>query len=174
MEPLFFDTPRAFRAWLEEHHLTADAVVVGFHRAGSGLPGMTWQESVDEALCFGWIDGVVRRIDETRYSRRFTPRRPRSIWSNVNARRFGELADLGRVAPAGRRAFEARSDERSGVYGHERAEDAVLEPAHEGRLRGDAAAWAWFSSQPAGYRRLAIHWVVSAKRSEKDCSSGFR
>jgi len=166
VEATFFATPGAFRAWLVEHHETADALVVGFHRAGSGRPTLTWQQSIDEALCFGWIDGIVQRIDETRYSRRFTPRRPRSIWSNANIRRFGELSAMGRARPAGERAFAARTEERSGVYGHERTEDAVLEPAHEERLRADAAAWAWFSSQPESYRRLAIHWVAGAKRQD--------
>jgi len=166
MEPTFFATPAELRAWLEANHETAPELVVGFHRKGSGQLSMTWQEAIDQALCFGWIDGVVRRIDEGRYSRRFTPRRPRSIWSNVNIRRFGELAKLGLVAPAGHRAFDARSDERSGIYGHERDEDAVLEPALDRRLRRSRAAWTFFSSQPPGYRRLAIHWVTSAKRPE--------
>ncbi len=166
MEPAFFASAAEFRAWLEVNHATAPEILVGFHRKAAGQPGMTWPESVDQALCFGWIDGVVRRIDETRYSRRFTPRRPRSIWSNVNIRRFGELAELGLAAPAGQRAFEARSDERSGIYGHERDEDAVLESGQDRRLRRNGAAWTFFSSQPAGYRRLAIHWVTSAKRPD--------
>ena len=108
VDPTFFATPAAFRAWIKAHHGDADELVVGFYKKGSGRPSITWPESVDEALCFGWIDGIRRRIDDESYSIRFTPRRARSIWSAVNIKRAGELIAEGRVAPAGLRAFEAR------------------------------------------------------------------
>jgi uncharacterized protein YdeI (YjbR/CyaY-like superfamily) len=164
--PRFFATPADFRAWLAEHHETETELLVGFYKKGSGRPSITWPESVDEALCFGWIDGVRRRVDDEAYSIRFTPRKRSSIWSTVNVRRMGELVAAGLVAPAGLRAFEARREDRSGVYGHERATPAELEPDQQRRLEADAEAWAWFSAQAPSYRRTAIHWVVSAKRAE--------
>ena len=166
MEPRFFATPAELRAWFEAHHADAGELLVGYYKRGTGRPSITWPESVDEALCFGWIDGVRRRIDDEAYSIRFTPRKPSSIWSTVNVRRMGELVAVGLVAPAGLRAFEARRDDRSGVYGHERATAAELEPEQQRRLEADAEAWAWFSAQAPSYRRTAIHWVVSAKRAE--------
>ena len=166
MRPRFFTTPADFRAWLEEHHETAAELLVGFHKKATGRPCMTWPESVDQALCFGWIDGIRRRIDDEAYSIRFTPRKRSSIWSTANVRRMAQLMEAGLVAPAGLRAFEARREDRSGVYGHERSEPAVLEPEQQRRLEGDAQAWAWFSAQPPSYRRTAIHWVVSAKRAQ--------
>src|SRR4051812_9192148 len=106
MNPTFFETPAAFRAWLEAHHATAKELLVGFYKKGSGKPSITWPESVDEALCFGWIDGVRRRIDDMSYSIRFTPRKTSSIWSAVNVARVAELTALGRMQPDGLRAFE--------------------------------------------------------------------
>ena len=126
MEPTFFATPAEFRTWLEVHHADAPELLVGYYKKGTGRSSMTWPESVDEALCFGWIDGVRRRIDDEAYSIRFTPRKRSSIWSTANVRRMGELIVAGLVAPAGLRAFEARREDRSGVYGHERAAPAAL------------------------------------------------
>jgi uncharacterized protein YdeI (YjbR/CyaY-like superfamily) len=166
VEPRFFATPDEFRAWLAEHHETAGELLVGFHKKGSGRPSMTWPESVDQALCFGWIDGIRRRIDDDAYSIRFTPRKRTSTWSTVNVRRMGELIEAGLVAPMGLAAFEARREDRSGIYGHERATPAELEADQQRRLEADAEAWAWFSAQAPSYRRTAIHWVVSAKRPE--------
>jgi uncharacterized protein YdeI (YjbR/CyaY-like superfamily) len=165
-EPLFFAHPEEFRAWLERHHESASELLVGFHRKGSGRPTLTWAQAVDEALCFGWIDGVRRRVDGERYTIRFTPRRARSIWSDVNVARVAELSAQGRMRPAGRRAFEAREARRTGVYAHEREQDARLTAAEERRFRADVAAWEFFQSQPPGYRRTALHLVVSAKRPE--------
>ena len=164
--PLFFAEPRAWRAWLEEHHETARAVWAGFYKKGSGRPSMTWPESVDEALCFGWIDGVRRGIDEHSYMIRFTPRRRGSIWSKVNIARVQELAERGLMRPAGMRPFAALDHNKSGVYAFEQGEQAELDSAQEESFRANAAAWAFFSAQPPSYRRTAIWWVVSAKRDE--------
>jgi uncharacterized protein YdeI (YjbR/CyaY-like superfamily) len=165
MEARFFASPEEWHAWLEEHHDTEAEVLVGYWKRGTGRPSLTWPESVDEALCFGWIDGVRRRIDDERYCIRFTPRRPRSRWSDVNVARVAELEREGRMRPAGRAAFAARTEE--GTYSYERQQrEAALDEARERRLRADAAAWAYFSAQPPGYRRAVVHWVMSAKREE--------
>jgi uncharacterized protein YdeI (YjbR/CyaY-like superfamily) len=165
VKPLFFETPEQFRAWLEQHHETATEVAVGFYKKGSGKPSITWPEAVDQALCFGWIDGVRHSLDDESYTNRFTPRRPNSNWSAVNVAKVEKLKAAGLMKPAGLRAFEARTAERTGVYSFER-EAAVLPPDFEQAFRADAAAWEWFEARPPGYRRTAIHWVVSAKREE--------
>jgi uncharacterized protein YdeI (YjbR/CyaY-like superfamily) len=162
----FFSTPEDFRAWLEAHHADEKELLVGFHRRATGKPSITWKESVDEALCFGWIDGVRRGIDGESYSIRFTPRQKRSTWSKVNIERVGELIEEGRMTPAGLAAFEARTGDRSGIYSHERRHAARLEPDQEARFRANARAWEWFQSRAPSYRRQALHWVVSAKRAE--------
>jgi uncharacterized protein YdeI (YjbR/CyaY-like superfamily) len=161
VEATFFAAPEHFRAWLEAHHADEKELLVAFYKKASGKPSITWQESVDEALCFGWIDGVRRGIDTERYSIRFTPRQQRSTWSAVNIKRAGELIAAGRM-----RAFAARSDDRSAIYSHERRKAARLEPQQEARFRADEAAWAWFQARAPSYRRQALHWVVSAKRPE--------
>jgi uncharacterized protein YdeI (YjbR/CyaY-like superfamily) len=166
MEPTFFATPVDFRAWLERHHESHSELIVGFHKRGSGRPSITWSEAVDQALCFGWIDGVRRSIDDTSYSIRFTPRKARSTWSAVNIRRMKELVDEGRVAPAGLDAFARRTDDRTAIYSYEQRKAAKLGPDHERRLRADARASAFFEAQPPSYRRAAIHWVTSAKKPE--------
>ena len=166
MEPRFFATAAEFRAWLAAHHADEPELLVGFYKKGSGRPSMTWPESVDEALCFGWIDGIRRRIDDERYSIRFTPRRPRSIWSAVNIRRAGKLIADRPMTPAGLGAFEDRDEERSAIYSYEQRRQAALEPEQERRFRADEAAWQWFQSRPPSWRRAAIYWVTSAKRPE--------
>jgi uncharacterized protein YdeI (YjbR/CyaY-like superfamily) len=166
MEPTFFATPADFRAWLERHHESHTELIVGFHKRGSGRPSITWPEAVDQALCFGWIDGVRRRIDDTRYSIRFTPRKARSTWSAVNVKRMKELVDQGLVASTGLAAFERRADDRTAIYSYEQRKSARLEPDQERRLRADDRAYAFFESQPPSYRRAAIHWVTSAKKPE--------
>jgi uncharacterized protein YdeI (YjbR/CyaY-like superfamily) len=166
MEPTFFATPADFRTWLEANHADHDELIVGFYKKASGRPSITWPEAVDEALCFGWIDGVRRSIDGDSYSNRFTPRRPRSNWSTVNIRRVHELIEEGRMTPAGLAAFERRDEQRSGVYSFERREEAKLDADQERRFRAAPGAWEWFQSRPPGYRRAALHWVVSAKRAE--------
>jgi uncharacterized protein YdeI (YjbR/CyaY-like superfamily) len=166
MEPTFFATPAEFRAWLEEHHASESEVHVGFYKRGTGRPSMTWDESVDEALCFGWIDGVRHSLGEESYTIRFTPRKPGSIWSALNVARVGKLEERRRMTPAGRRAFAARTPERTGVYAFEQEAEAVFTPEEQSRLRADAEASAWFAAQAPSYRRAATHWVVSAKRDE--------
>ena len=161
----FFARPEDFRAWLEDHHDRARELWVGFHRKGSGRASITWPEAVDEALCFGWIDGVRKRLDETSYTNRFTPRKPGSTWSAVNLRRVEDLAAAGRMRPAGLAALAARPADRTGTYSYER-ESARLDAASERRFRGEPQAWGFFQAQPPGYRRTATWWVVSAKREE--------
>jgi uncharacterized protein YdeI (YjbR/CyaY-like superfamily) len=160
MQPTFFETPAAFRRWLAKHQATATELLVGFHKVGSGKRSITWPESVDEALCFGWIDGVRRRIDETSYSIRFTPRKAQSNWSKVNLKRFAELHALGRVQPAGLAAFERG---RPAVYSYaERPRD--LAPEYEERFRAQRKAWDFWQAQPPGYRRQMAFRVMSAKQ----------
>lgn len=166
MKPTFFETAVAFRRWLKQHHETAAELWVGFHKRHTGRPSLTWPQSVDEALCFGWIDGVRKKLDEESYVIRFTPRKSRSIWSAVNTRRMQELMAAGRVQPAGIRAYEQRDPARSGVYSFEQREHARLGPEHEKQFRANTRAWAFFEAQPPGYRKVAVFWVVSAKREE--------
>jgi uncharacterized protein YdeI (YjbR/CyaY-like superfamily) len=155
MEPTFFVTPGDFRAWLEAHHETESELLVGFHKKSSGRPSVTWPESVDQALCFGWIDGVRRRIDDDSYSIRFTARKQRSNWSAVNVGRVGELTELGLMRPAGLAAFARRSDDRTAIYAYEQRKTAKLDAEQERRFKASAGAWKWFQAQPAGYRRTA-------------------
>jgi uncharacterized protein YdeI (YjbR/CyaY-like superfamily) len=166
MEPTFFAAPSALRAWLEEHHDRAREVWVGFYKKGSGKPSITWPEAVDEALCFGWIDGVRKGIDDVSYTIRFTPRKARSIWSAVNVKRAEELTRLGLMRPAGLGAFEARAAEKSGIYAYEQRDAAELGEEYERRIRDNRAARDFFQAQAASYRRTAIWWVISAKREE--------
>ncbi|MDQ6789434.1 MAG: YdeI/OmpD-associated family protein [Candidatus Dormibacteraeota bacterium] len=166
MAPTFFVTPSEFRAWLEENHARVPELSVGFYKTGSGRPSITWPEAVDQALCFGWIDGVRRGIDDVSYKIRFTPRKTRSFWSAVNIKRVGELASLGQMTAAGTRAFEQRAGERSGVYSYEQSKTVRLDDAYELRFRANEQAWSFFTSQPPWYQRAAIWWVVSAKREE--------
>ena len=167
MKATFFSTPASFRKWLETNHDRVPELLVRFYKKGSGKPSITWPESVDEALCFGWIDGVRRRIDDESYSIRFTPRRPRSIWSNVNTKRVAELTKQGRMHASGVAAFKARDPKRSGIYSFEQRErDQKLGASYEAKLRANRKAWAYFQAQPPGYRRMATLFVMSAKREE--------
>jgi len=165
-KPRFFAIPDDFRAWLEKHHASATELVVGFHKKHTGRASMTWTESVREALCYGWIDGIRRSLGDDSYTIRFTPRKPGSNWSSRNVRHVEELTREGRMAPAGLAAFEARSPDRTGVYSFERRQPARLEPAQERQFQTNKAAWKFFESQPPSYRKTAVHWVVSAKREE--------
>jgi uncharacterized protein YdeI (YjbR/CyaY-like superfamily) len=165
-DPIYFATGAEFRAWLEQHHDDHTELLVGFWKRSTGRPSLTWQESVDEALCFGWIDGVRRGVDAERYTIRFTPRQKRSTWSLVNIRRVGELVAEGRMTPAGLAAFEARTGDRSGIYSHERRTAAELEPEQRARFEAAPEAWTWFQAAAPSYRRQAIHWVTSAKQPE--------
>lgn len=164
--PRFFATPAKLREWLEKHHASETELLVGFYKRESGRPSITWPESVDEALSFGWIDGIRRRIDDESYSIRFTPRKPTSTWSAINIARVSELTRLGRMRPAGLAAFEARTAARSGIYAYENRHAAVLPPEMDAPFRANRKAWTFFDAQPAWYRKTAIWWVVSAKRAE--------
>ncbi len=161
MKPTFFATAEELRDWLERNHETATELLVGFYKRGSGQPSITWQELVDEELCFGWIDGVRNSIDDVSYANRITPRKPRSTWSAINIARAKELTRL-----AGLRAFERRTDERSAIYSYERRTKARLDPEAKRAFRANKTAWAFFQAQPPSYRRAALWWVISAKREE--------
>jgi uncharacterized protein YdeI (YjbR/CyaY-like superfamily) len=162
----FFETPEALRAWLEEHHTTASELWVGFYKKGSGRPSITWPESVDEALCFGWIDGIRKSIDAESYRIRFTPRKPRSIWSAVNIARVAELTAQGRMRPAGLATAAKRHEDRSWIYSHEQGGEVALDEAAEALFRANAPAWAFFQAQAPHYRRAAAHWVAGAKQEQ--------
>jgi len=164
-KPMFFATPEDFRAWLAANHGTAKELWVGFRKVGTGRPSITWPQSVDEALCIGWIDGIRKRIDGHAYMIRFTPRKPASTWSAVNIKRMAELIAQDRVLAPGLTAFERRPKEKSG-YSYEDRKSSKLNRASERLFRANAAAWAHFVSQAPGYRRTAIFWVVSAKKEE--------
>jgi uncharacterized protein YdeI (YjbR/CyaY-like superfamily) len=165
MEPIYFETPADFRAWLEKNHATAEFLLVGFHKKGTGRPSLTWPESVDEALCFGWIDGVRKGVDADRYTIRFTPRKAGSVWSNVNASKVQVLQEEGRMRPAGLAAFEARKEGRSGIYSHEQG-DVDMPEAYLGILRANPAAWEFYDKQPGSYRKATSWWVASAKQEK--------
>lgn len=163
--PTFFKTPADFRKWLTKYHATAKELWVGFHKKDSGKPSITWPESVDEALCHGWIDGIRKRVDETSYKIRFTPRRPSSIWSAVNIKRVADLAKEGRMKPAGEKAFAARREYRSGIYAYEQRQPELPE-IYAKELRKNKAAAKFFESQPPSYRKVMMWWIVSAKQEE--------
>lgn len=159
--PRFFATPAEWRAWLQANHARETELSVGFWKTETGRPSITWPQSVDEALCFGWIDGVRHRIDAAAYRIRFTPRKPGGIWSQVNVGRFAELKAEGRIAPAGQAAYDIGKD-RTKVYSYER-EAAEFTAEETARFQANAAAWTRFQAFPPGYRKVAVHRVVSAK-----------
>ena len=161
----YFSSPAQLRQWFDRHHADADELLVGYHKRSTGRATVTWPESVDEALCFGWIDGVRRSVDDERYTIRFTPRRARSIWSKKNLARMDELIAEGRVHPAGRRVFESRDRERTNQYSFEQ-EHTAFDADQERAFRANKRAWRFFSAQPPSYRRPATWWVVSAKRAD--------
>lgn len=165
-EPVFFDTPAKFGAWLVRHGASASELVVGFYKRGTGRPSMTWPESVDEALCHGWIDGVRKRIDEHAYKIRFTPRKSTSTWSSINIERVRVLHGENRMTAAGLAAFEHRKEAKSRIYSYEQAEAAVLGRSELALFRKNKAAWKFFEAQPPGYRHQMLWRIVSAKRSE--------
>ncbi len=165
-QPKFFATLADWRAWLEKHHADTEELWVGFFKRGSGRPSITWPESVDGALCFGWIDGVRHGIDEISYRIRFTLRKPKSTWSAINIKRVKELTRLNLVHPAGLAAFEKRDGDRSAIYSYEQRKTAELPPTYEKQFRANAKAWTYFQSQPPWYRRTSTYWVISAKKEE--------
>jgi uncharacterized protein YdeI (YjbR/CyaY-like superfamily) len=164
--PIFFARSDDFRGWLEKHHQTITEQWVGFHRKSSGRTSITWPEAVDEALCFGWIDGLRKTIDAGSYKIRFTPRRPNSIWSAINIARMKELIREGRVRPAGMTAFQKRTPAKSHVYSYENRKAARLSSAATKLFRAESVAWKFFQRQSKSYRQTAIWWVVSAKRPQ--------
>jgi len=165
MKPRFFSSPAQFRQWLEKNHDSAAELLVGFHKKDSGKKSVTYPQALDEALCFGWIDGVRRSLDETSYTIRFTPRKPRSIWSNVNVRHVERLTKEGRMAEPGRKAYALRDPKRTGIYAFEN-EVREFSPEFEKKFRANKPAWQFFQSEPPSIRRTCIFWVMSAKKEE--------
>lgn len=163
-EPKFFKTAEAFRRWLARYAAERDELIVGFMKRATGQPSMTWPQSVDEALCVGWIDGIRKRIDDERYLIRFTPRRKGSHWSAINIRRVGELQAAGRMLPAGLAAFAQRTEAKSAKASYEQPVMPELEPAQLKTFKRDKAAWKFYEAQPPGYRRMVNWWVISARQ----------
>ncbi len=165
MTPTFFATPAEFRKWLVKHHKTESELYVGFYKVSSKKQSITWSQSVDQALCFGWIDSVLKSIDNESYCLRFTPRKKTSIWSAVNIKKVEALTKAGLMMPAGMNAFELRTENNSKVYAHEN-ELVVLSPAFERQFKRDKNAWGYFCVQAPSYKKLMIHWIMSAKQEQ--------
>lgn len=165
-KPTFSPTPAEFRKWLEFHHDKFKELIVGFHKTGSGKPSVSWPESVQVALCFGWIDGVRKSLNETSYTIRFTPRRPTSTWSAININFVQELTKKGLMHPAGLKAFAARNAKKSGIYAYEQRKTARFTRAQAKQFRANKAAWEFFRSQAPWYQRVCTYRVVSAMREE--------
>ena len=182
--PTFFEDSNAFRSWLGANAGNARELIVGYHKTSTGQPSMSWTESVDEALCFGWIDGVRKRIDDYTYSIRFTPRKPTSIWSAINIEKVEKLREQGRMTCVGELAFAKRTKLKSAVYAYEQAGIAELSSDEIRTFREDQAAWAFFDSSPPSYKKVILYWVTTAKRAEtrssrlaklvQACSAGQR
>jgi uncharacterized protein YdeI (YjbR/CyaY-like superfamily) len=162
----FFKTPAAFRGWLEKNHATVDELWVGYYKVATGKPSVTWQETVDEALCFGWIDGLRKTIDEESYKIRFTPRRKGSVWSAKNVASAEQLIAAGRMRPPGVREFEKRTEDKSSIYSYEQREKLTLSPEYEKHFKKNKAAWKYYRAQAPGYRSKTAHWVMAAKKEE--------
>lgn len=165
--PRYFRSRAAFRAWLERQHAKTPELWIGFYRKGSGKAGLTYPDAVEEALCFGWIDGIKKRVDESSFTHRFTPRRPTSKWSQWNLKRVKALRQSGLMAPSGLAAYRQRRIAKTAVYLFEQAKNPrVLDPQSSREFRSHADAWKFFLAQPQGYRRLIVGWIVAAKRDE--------
>ena len=160
-----FRTPAELRRWFAKHHASEKEMLLVFHKVGCGTPSVTWPQAVDEALCYGWIDGIRRNVDATRYSIRFTPRRVGSKWSAINLKRIEALREAGRMKPAGLAVYEARKDKASTGYTYER-KDAQLTEAQLARLRKNKKAWVFFEARAPSYKRVVAHWVTTAKQEE--------
>jgi uncharacterized protein YdeI (YjbR/CyaY-like superfamily) len=169
MTPIFFDTQTKFRNWLEKNHKKESELIVGFNKVASGKPSMTWSESVDQALCFGWIDGVRRSIDNESYCIRFTPRRSNSIWSDINIKKIEVLTKSGLMKPEGQHAFNLRTENKSRIYSHEK-EPAILEANFEKLFIKNKSAWNYFNEQATSYKKVIIHWIMSAKQEKTKLS----
>jgi len=166
MEPTFFSTQEDFRAWLDENYATKTELLVGFYKTGSGKPSMTWPQSVDQALCYGWIDGVRRSMGAEAYSIRFTPRKPTSIWSAVNIDKVAILLQKGLMQPAGIAAFEKRKEANSRVYAFEQKEVATLPKEMEAEFRANKPAWDFFTAMAPSYKKVVLHWITTAKQEK--------
>lgn len=165
MKATFFKNPAEFRKWLTKNHNTCTELIVGYYKVGSGKPSINWSQSVDEALCFGWIDGIRRSIDNESYCIRFTPRRNNSIWSAVNIKKVAELTKLGLMKPGGLQAFSLRKENKSQIYSYDKA-PATLDKAYEKTFRKNRAAWKFFTEQSPSYKKTVIHWIMSAKQEK--------
>ena len=165
-KPTFFPTPADFRAWLKAHHDKFSELLVGFHKKNSGKPSITWPESVEAALCFGWIDGVRKSLNETSYTIRFTPRKPTSTWSSININLARKLTQEGLMHPVGLKAFASRSEKKSSIYAYEQRKHPRFTYQQEKQFRADKTAWKFFRSQAPWYQRACTWWVISAKREE--------
>lgn len=165
MAATFFEIQEKFREWLEKNHATEKELLVGFYKVGSKKPTISWSESVDQALCFGWIDGVRKSIDEESYSIRFTPRKSTSIWSAINIKKVEDLTKAGLMKAAGQKAFELRKEDRSAIYSHEK-ETAILDPAYEKQFKAHPKAWEFFNNQAPSYKKVMLHWIMSAKQEK--------
>lgn len=163
MEPIYFETPRDFRNWLEKNHDRAAELLVGFYKVGCGKPGIKWPDSVDQALCFGWIDGIRRSVDSERYTIRFTPRKPGSNWSGINIRKVEAMAKLGLMHPSGIAAFEKRKTLKSEIYSYENKPEK-FDSEYENLFKTNSRAWDFFQLQSPSYQRIAMFWVMSAKQ----------
>ena len=165
MKPKFFSTPAEFREWLEQNHDSASELLIGFHKKASGKKSITYAEALDEALCFGWIDGVRKKLNETSYVQRFTPRKARSIWSNINVRHVERLKKEGRMHASGLEAYARRDPKRTGIYSFENRPHQ-LSPAFEKKFRENKKAWEFFDAQPPYYKKLMIFRIMEAKKEE--------
>ena len=166
MKPRYFATPEKFRAWLAKNHDKQSELLVGFHKKGKGRASIDWPQSVDEALCFGWIDGVRRSLGADAYTIRFTPRRPTSIWSSINIRRVKALKGAGRMTPAGLAAYQKRTRDRSAIYAYEQRATAKLAPAESRIFKANARAWKFFSTRAPWYRHRMLYRITSARKPE--------
>jgi len=165
-KPTFFPTPADFRAWLQAHHDKFQELLVGFYKKDSGRLSITWPESVEVALCFGWIDGVRKSLNDTSYTIRFTPRKPTSTWSSININLVRKLTKQGLMHPAGLKAFAARNAKKSGIYSYEQRKNPKFTREQEKQFRDNKTAWEFFRSQAPWYQRVTTYWVISAKREE--------
>lgn len=166
MRPIFFPTPADLQAWFQQNHETESELLVGYYKKDSGKPSVTWPESVDEALCVGWIDGIRNKLEADSYTIRFTPRKPNSIWSAVNIARVEALTQEGRMQPAGLKVFAQRRENKSSIYSYEQRDQIEFNDDEQAAFRANPAAWDFFQSQPASYRKAVMWWIASAKKAE--------
>ena len=166
MQPTFFANQNEFRKWLANNHISEAELLVGFYKVGSSMASMTWSQSVDQALCFGWIDGIRKSIDTESYSIRFTPRKKASIWSAINIKKMEELTKAGLMTAKGLEAYSFRTESKSKIYSHERALPAKFDEDFEIQFKKNKIAWNYFSSQAPSYQKVITHWIMSAKQEK--------